>query len=193
MNHSVDQGQDFGKWGDKTSRFMYETSLDLILPQLNLQGHIGDFGGANGLLRSHSPDLHVTTIDSDASKCPDIVDNILSHDAPYDVAWCRYVLHYLTDQEVIQFIDRVNAPRVIVVQFTNEDLRVKYANSANETKHFRTFRQTEVLLGGGRFGPSVNLVTGYDYQVTPEFYKNRLGLEGATAHSEILAVFDIRK
>lgn len=188
---SVDQGTAFGTWSDDTSRFMYEASLPPILEALQLSGHVGDFGGANGLLTKHLVSDYpctVTTIDSDPTKKPDIVDDILFHDKPYDVAWCRYVLHYLTDQEVIRFIDKVNAPRIIVVQFCNEDLRVKYRNSFNEVKHFRTLSQTAALLGGD----AVLVGTG-EYLVTSEFYKNRLGLDGAEEHEETLAVFEIRR
>lgn len=185
--HPVDEGTRFGTWGDPTSRFMYRDSLAHILPLAALVGHVGDFGGANGLLKAHVP--NVTTIDSDPSKHPDIVDNILTHDAPYDTAWARYVMHYLTDQEVIQFVDNVNAPRLIIVQFTNnESLRVKYANSVNETKYFRTSAQMRELL------PSkTKVLWSMAYAVCPEFYQNRLGMENAKPHGEMLRVYEVTK
>lgn len=187
-NFAVDQGESFGTWEDETSRFMYDTSLTAILAGVHMEGHIGDFGGANGLLKRRLPNSRVTTIDIDPSKNPDIVDDILTHSEPYDIAWCRYVMHYLTDQQVIHFIDNVNAPRIVLVQFANPDLRVKYANSRNETKYFRTGEQLESLLPSG-----IELVGATEYMVTAEFYKNRLGLEDAQPHTEHLLVYDIRR
>lgn len=181
---NVDQGTAFGTWGDPTSRFMYEDSLKPILELVKLEGRVGDFGGANGLLKQHVP--NVRTIDSDPSKNPDIVDDILYHGDYYDVAWCRYVMHYLNDQQVMQFVATVNAPRLIIVQFTNEDLRAKYANSINEYKYFRTASQMRALLPDD----TVELAS-YSYTVGEDFYLNRLGLTHATAHAETLKVYEV--
>lgn len=184
--HQVDDGARFGTWGDPTSRFMYEASLATILPLAALVGRVGDFGGANGLLKAHVP--NVRTIDSDASKQPDIVDDILQHRDRYDTAWCRYVMHYLTDKEVIRFVDNVNAPRLVLVQFVNDDLRAKYANSAYETKHFRTGEQMRALLPAG-----TRELWSCTYEVCAEFYKNRLGLDNATPHAETIKVYEVIK
>lgn len=183
---AVDQGKDFGTWGDPVSRFMYETSLPPILNAANLMGHVGDFGGANGLLKEYVPNK-VTTIDIDPSKEPDVVADILTHRDRYDTAWCRYVMHYLTDQQVLQFLATVNARRLILVQFANNDLRSKYANSVGEVKYFRTMQQMNALL------PHRSRVLWHRaYDVTPEFYKNRLGLDGACAHTEHLLAYEVQ-
>lgn len=180
----VDQGVDFGKWGDATSQFMYNESLDLILPLVRLHGSVGDFGGANGILKNyHYP---VTTIDVDASKAPDVVDDILTHTGEYDIAWARYVMHYLTDQQVMQFLDNVRAPRIIIVQFVNDDLHTKYRNSVGETKYFRTGEQMKALLPS-----AAREVMSLSYHVSASFYANRLGLKDATPHGETIKVYEI--
>ena len=182
---SVDSGRDFGTWTDPTSRFMYQDSLADILPHIPIREgqRIADFGGANGLLKQHIPDL--TTIDCDPSKEPDIVDDILQHRERYELGICRYVLHYLTDQQVIDFLDNVNVGSLFVIQFTNPDLRSKYANSVNEQKYFRTPEQLAALMPEG----SVKLHS-VEYTVTREFYQNRLGFDG-TPHSETLELHRI--
>mgnify|MGYP000660474315 CR=1 FL=1 len=194
-NSAVDQGENFGKWKDNTSKFMYDTSLRTILPAVRLAGHVGDFGGGNGLLEQHLRKLdrcsvtRVTAVDIDEAKKPDVVADITTHARWYDVVWCRYVMHYLTDRQVMQMIDNANTDRVIVVQFTNECLRTKYGNSDNETKHFRTARQLESLLPA--HGTTKLLSTSY--LVCKDFYKNRLGIDHAIPHTEQLNVYEIIK
>lgn len=180
----ADQGTAFGKWGDPVSRYMYERSLYQILPVVNMQGRIGDFGGANGLLKDHVS--NVTTVDTDASKNPDVVADILDYPEFFDTVWCRYVLHYLTDQQVIKFVDNVNTDRLIIVQFVNDDLRGKYAASDNETKYFRTQEQLEALLP-----KHSKLLWQQGYTVTSDFYANRLKKFDAKTHSERLCVYEV--
>lgn len=184
--YDIDQGAAFGTWSDPVSRFMYQDSMPPILTAAKLTGHVGDFGGANGLLKAFYP--NVTTIDTDDTKGPDIVDDILNHRGSYDTGWCRYVLHYLSDREVIRFLDYVKVPRMIVVQFVNDedDLRLKYANSYGEKKFFRTGTQLRALL------PRKNrLIFSRPYRVTPEFYRNRLKLDNAVEHGERLEAYEI--
>jgi hypothetical protein len=185
----VDDGTNFGTWGDPTSQYMYSgVMVEGVLPYVNFTGHVGDFGGANGLLRKFIQNK-VTTIDMDPTKKPDIVDDITQHHLPYDTAFCRYVTHYLTDKQVIDFTHDVNADTLIMVEFTNEDLISKYQNSVNETKNFRTYDQLRALLPDEQ----TTLVFSRHYVVTPDFYVNRLGLHGAVAHLETVNVFAITK
>lgn len=193
----VDQGESFGTWGDEVSRLMYETSLRRILHRYRLRGHVGDFGGANGLLQHYGHDCmpavtKVTTVDVDASKGPDIVADICTHDAPYDVVFMRYVAHYLTDQQLIGLLDNFNAPRMLMVQFVNDkyDLVAKYANSFNEVKYFRTREQLMALCTAGG---KCEVVHEERYVVTPEFYTNRLGAGNYAAHGEGLLAIEIRR
>lgn len=179
-----DQGTSFGTWTDPVSRFMYEESLREYLPLMDLRGRVVDYGGANGLFKKVVP--QAVTVDNDPSKNPDVVDDILTHGQNYDAGFCRFVLHYLTDQQVIQFVSRANVNRLYVSQFVNQDLRGKYANSRGEgTKYFRTFEQTKALLG-----PCEELWRS-SYQVGHDFYLNRLGIEGAVAHEEEIVLFKV--
>ena len=187
VNRPEDQGVDFGTWGDYVSQFVYEDSLNKFLPQLKIKGTVADYGGANGLLKKHLP--HVTTIDVDETKQPDVVGDILTHTGYYDVGFCRYVMHYLTDREVIAFVNHAkrHVSRLLIVQFTNRNLRAKYANSQNETgKHFRTAGQLSAL-----FPQTAKEVYCEEYFVGPEFYVNRLGLEDAVPHYETLRVYEV--
>jgi len=187
-NSKVDQGTLFGTWTDPVSRFMYHEFLDSLVRNniIQFEGTVGDFGGANGLLKKYIPDHHVTTIDKDRTKQPDIVDDILYHNGGYNTAFTRYVMHYLNDQQVIHFVNRVNADKLLMIEFTNEDLRSKYLNSRNELKFFRTRSQLEALLGGG-----AKLLHSEQYTVDEEFYRNRLGLHHATPHEETVNLYEV--
>lgn len=191
INFEVDQGTAFGRWGDPVSQFMYEESLRDMLPRMQLDGlKVGDYGGANGILKDVVG--NVTTIDIDARKGPDIVDDILLHTGKYDVAFCRYVMHYLSDQQVIAFVENAlrYCDRLYLVQFTNDgtDLRAKYATSKGEGgKYFRTQSQLESLL-------PVNAKRLYSasYAVGPEFYCNRLGLVTDIRHEETVRLYEVQ-
>ena len=143
----------------------------------------GDYGGGNGLLKQHIP--HATTIDIDKSKNPDIVENILKHSKHYDLVVLRYVLHYLTDSEVLELFDVLNCTHVLVIQFVNEDLKSKYYNSVNECKYFRTNRQLKALLPN-----KIQTIYSKNYKVDAEFYENRLEKDwNYKAHSETLKAY----
>jgi hypothetical protein len=185
MEYKEDQAENFGKWKDKTSKFMYFDSTKEILEKIEVKGEIADYGGANGNLKTFLPNS--ITIDIDKTKNPDIVDNILTHEEKYDWVIIRYVLHYLTDKEVIQLFNNIKTSNVLVIQFTNENLKTKYQNSINEVKYFRTKTQLESLLPKGKSSVYRKL-----FNCTSEFYKNRLGLEDAQEHIESLNAYYIK-
>jgi len=186
MEYKEDQAEYFGKWKDSTSKFMYFDSTKEILEKIKVEGEIADYGGANGNLKTFLPNS--ITIDIDKTKNPDIVDNILTHKEKYDWVIIRYVLHYLTDKEVIQLFNSIKASNVLIIQFTNEDLKIKYQNSKNETKHFRTRTQLESLLPKGK-----SSVYRKMFNCTEEFYKNRLGFDNAVEHIETLNAYYVKQ
>ena len=183
-----DGGTAFGLWQDATSRYMYFDVMNEILPCLPehaLIGKIADYGGGNGVLKTFLPDA--ITIDCDTEKRPDIVDDILTHEGDYDTIFLRYVLHYLNDYEVLglfRHIATFHKGCIVVIQFINHDLHVKYANSVGETKYFRTREQLQALLPLQH-----NLRITRTYRVTKEFYRNRLGNENATEHYEAIDLY----
>lgn len=181
---NVDAGINFGKWGDPTSRFLYEESMFDILPRIQFFGTVADYGGGNGLLKNYVPGL--ITIDKDVEKKPDIVDDILTHSNPYDIVVLRYVLHYLTDYEVLALMQKLlsnGVQKVLIIQFTNEDLISKYKCSINEKKYFRTLSQLKALLN------NQHPFYTKEYEVDPDFYQNRLGITIDFSHEEQLNAF----
>src|SRR5690606_29386581 len=99
-----------------------------------------DLGGGNGLSREWFD--QVTTVDIDPTKAPDVEADILTYTPPVPPTrvLMRYVLHYLTDSQVIDLLDHIAGycGELVVIQFVNDDLAAKQANSVNETKVFRT-------------------------------------------------------
>lgn len=186
MIYNEDKGIHFGKWNDKTSKFMYFSSTKEILEDLKIKGTIADYGGANGNLKTFLPNS--ISIDIDESKNPDIIDNILTHSKKYDWVVIRYVLHYLTDQEVLQLFNNIQSDNILIIQFTNEDLKIKYNNSKNEIKYFRTRTQLESLLPKKK-----NIIYRKLFDCTLEFYKNRLNINNAIEHIETLNAYIIKK
>lgn len=177
--YKEDKGINFGKWSDNTSKLMYFDSVKDILSKINIKGKVADYGGANGILKQFIP--NIISIDIDASKNPDIIDNILTHKGIYDLIIIRFVLHYLNDYKVLQLFDNIkkyHRGRVLIIQFTNEDLKSKYANSKNEFKYFRTKNQLENLL------PKFENIYSIEYECTKEFYKNRLNIKKGIKHKE---------
>jgi hypothetical protein len=177
--YKEDNGIDFGKWSDNTSKLMYFDSVKDILSKIDTKGKIADYGGANGILKQFIP--NIISIDIDASKNPDIVDNILTHNGNYDLIIIRFVLHYLNDYEVLKLfknIEKYHKGKILIIQFTNEDLKSKYYNSKNEFKYFRTKNQLQKLL------PKFKNIYSIKYECSIEFYKNRLNIENAKNHIE---------
>lgn len=177
--YNEDAGINFGRWADATSKLMYFDSVQTILSKVDTSCVVADYGGANGILKDFIP--AIITIDIDESKKPDIVDNIITHKGEYDLIIIRYVLHYLNDYQVLELFNNIKSyhkGKVLVIQFTNEDLKSKYYNSKNEFKYFRTQNQLEKLL------PNFEHLYNADYQCTSDFYKNRLNIDNAVAHNE---------
>lgn len=177
--YKEDKGLNFGKWNDNISKLIYYDSIKEILLKIDTSGKVADYGGANGILKQFIPDI--ITIDIDPTKKPDILENILCHRGNYDLIIIRFVLHYLSDYEVLKLFDNIEKHhngKILVVQFTNEDLKSKYRNSINELKYFRTKNQLQNLL------PNFKNIYSIKYKCTKEFYKNRLGIDNAIKHKE---------
>lgn len=182
--YNIDQGDNFGKWSDPTSRFMYEDSLKEILSEIEIPEIVADYGGANGILKGFIK--NIITIDIDESKNPDIIDDILKHEGNYQLIIIRFVLHYLNDYEVLELFENISKyheGKILIIQFVNEDLKSKYQNSKNEFKYFRTKDQLEKLL------PEAKLIYSKEYLCSKEFYRNRLKIEDAKPHFESINAY----
>jgi hypothetical protein len=180
--YKEDKGINFGKWTDNVSRFMYETSTKEILSKISIPKSVADYGGANGNLKQFIPNS--ISIDIDKSKNPDVLDNIVTHSKSYDLVVIRFVLHYLTDYEVIELFNTIQTKKILLIQFVNNDLKSKYKNSKNEKKYFRTEQQLKALIPN-RFKE----IYSKDYTVDKEFYVNRLGKENYKNHQETLKAY----
>lgn len=182
--YKIDQGINFGTWDDPTSRYLYHDSTKEILKrypgEITNKISVADYGGGNGMIKTLIP--WITTIDHDQSKNPDICDDILTHNQPYDLIIMRYVLHYLSDQQIIRVIKQMKAKELIIQNFCNYDLDVKQYNSQNETKIFRTPGEILTLLND--FEPDV--IYWERFFVTKQFYRNRLNHSNPKGHSEIM-------
>lgn len=186
-----DAGTAFGTWQDRTSRLLYADAMPALLSGVPRDGLTLDLGGANGLSRQWFN--NVLTVDVDASKQPDVVADALTYtpDPPVDRVLLRYVLHYLSDAKVRQLARHVAtyADELVVVQFVNDDLRAKRANSVNETKHFRS----EVMLLGLLRPWRVHQRIALAYDVDPQFYANRLGHPSPSGHPETVVGYLCRR
>lgn len=190
----MDQGTRFGTWGDPTSDLMYRGAMPYLLRGLPIGCTVYDLGGANGLSRMFLPDgARVLTVDSDPTKSPDVVADILDwrphNPDPRATVLLRYVLHYLDDGQLSQLMNHLaswHRGNTLLIQFFNEDTRAKIANSPDaDTKTFRSWLQTLPLLWP--WGPTRGqLVNSLDYDVTPDFYANRAGTPGRFTHRETL-------
>jgi len=182
--YKEDQGINFGKWKDKTSKFLYFDSTKEILSKIKIYNNVADYGGANGNLKTFIS--NIISIDIDSSKHPDIIGNIITHKGNYDLIIIRYVLHYLNDYEILKLFNNItnyHKGEVLIIQFCNNDLKSKYSNSINEFKYFRTENQLEQLL------PKYTKIYSKEYEVEQDFYKNRLNLNNAITHKEILNAY----
>ena len=184
----VDKGKDFGRWTDPVSKFLYFDSMSLFLEGIDLSDYskIADYGGANGLLKKFIP--NALSIDYDPKKKPDIVDDILTHKGDYDLIVIRYVLHYLSNEEIQTLFHNLRdyTGEIWIIQFASDgqDNRIKRANSRNEgTKYFRdTFR----LFGEVEKHISLIESKAQSIDVTTEFYINRLENPEADRHYETI-------
>lgn len=187
---AVDGGEGFGLWPDATSRLMYHDAMPALLSGVARSGMTLDLGGGNGLSRQWFD--RVVTVDTDASKHPDVVADALTYTPTMRVSrvLLRYVLHYLTDEQVLALLQHVASytAQVVLVQFVNADLGAKHANSVNESKWFRTEPWLKSLLGPWR----VQRRVAVSYDVDPEFYRNRLGHPNPTGHRETVVAYDLK-
>lgn len=180
---AVDAGPLFGHWADETSRLIYHDAMPALLSGTDTSGRVLDLGGGNGLARAWFPRL--TTVDSDPTKAPDVLADICTYmpGTAYHRVLLRYVLHYLPDDAVralMAHLTKWHRGELTVIQFVNDDLDAKYANSVNETKWFRTEEQLLALLAPWQ--PVHRVAVEYD--VTPDFYRNRLAHPSPTGHPE---------
>ena len=183
----------FGWWTDGTSDLMYRGAMGYLLDGLPRPGRsVLDLGGANGMSRWYLPGHDITTVDIDPATEPDVVADITTWTpkADAEVVLLRYVLHYLSDEQVRGLFAHLatwHYGPVLVVQFANPRPWQKRANSADAGQ--RWFRTPAALLTLLRSLPNwidhgrVNRLT---YTVQPEFYANRLGTPGQYAHAEEL-------
>ena len=176
---NIDQGTDFGRWDDETSKFIYHTSTKEILSMVDIPESVVDLGGGNGLLKEFIPNL--ITVDIDPEKKPDVLMDIFEYDKIHDMVIIRYVLHYLNDIEVIRLMKHAMtiANQVLTINIVNNDLKGKYENSINETKYFRTSQQLSALIPD-----DIHRIYRKSYMVSREFYKNRLNNPNGKAHFE---------
>lgn len=190
QTYKEDGGTTFGTWQDPVSQLMYDAIMPIALTQTNTAGTVADYGGANGLIKKWIP--HAITIDIDATKKPDIVDNILTHPETYNLVLLRYVLHYLTDNEITTMLANIKR-NCCIIQFTNEneDLKIKnQISQGNEaTKYFRTTTQLMQLLQDH----NIQNHTTITYKVTPDFYQNRLGIQTTLHHNETINIINLSK
>tara|TARA_R100000951_G_C2653560_1_gene185302 strand:- start:16565 stop:17152 length:588 start_codon:yes stop_codon:yes gene_type:complete len=182
--YNEDDGTAFGTWEDTMSKMLYFDSTLEILRKIDIPNQVADYGGGNGLLKKFIP--HAKTIDCDVSKKPDIIDNILTHDGEYNLVVLRYVLHYLDDYQVLKLFKNIKAKNILVIQFTNQDLKSKYHNSVNEYKYFRNVTQLKALLP-----KQAKEIYCKKYKLDETFYFNRLGHGNYVQHQEHLRAFYI--
>jgi len=183
----IDKGIKFGKWEDTTSIKLYKDTTEEIFKKIKISKYnkIADYGGANGIMKNYIP--NIITIDLDATKEPDIVDNIITHPTKYDLVVIRYVLHYLNDYQVIKLFNKIlknGTKNILLIQFTNENLKMKYKNSINEFKYFRNASQLQALIPD-----NFKQIYSEKITVTKEFYKNRLNNDNGIEHQETINAF----
>ncbi len=189
MQHNEDQGSAFGTWDNPTARLMYHDIMELALTGVDTSGRVADYGGANGLLKQFIP--HAISVDYDASKGPDIVEDIMSHVGEYDLIVLRYVMHYMTDAEVLRLLCHIasfHTGRLLIIQFVNEDLISKYANSVGETKYFRDGADTHSLVS---LDWAVQARRFHNYTVDADFYRLRLNHPNPSSHDEQIVIYEL--
>lgn len=191
--YKLDRGRDFGKWNDKTSKLMYFDSIPTAFNMIDTTNmHVADYGGGNGILKQHITCKKYTSIDIDCEKQPDITDDITIHKGNYDIIVLRYVLHYLSNEEVkrlIRHIQSFHNGYVLIIQFVNNGINLfdkqyvsKQVEKDSEKKYFRSKKQLFRLL------KHTNIIdyNSIKYTVYPEFYKNRLGIDTNIKHNELI-------
>lgn len=185
---NVDQGARFGLWPDATSRLMYHDAMPALLSGVPTDQPTVDLGGANGLAREWFPNL--VTVDTDASKEPDVVADARTWvpQGKPGLVLLRYVLHYLSNPEAVDLLAHVvtYTRHLLVIQFVNDDLEAKYANSVNERKWFRTELELRWLVSASW---AITRRVAVEYDVDPEFYRQRLLHPNPTGHRETVVAY----
>jgi hypothetical protein len=203
LESQINIDRNFGNWTDPVSKFMYHDHFARIYadPRFDLAKYnrIEDFGGANGKLKTFFGEK-LSTIDIDETNNPDFLGNIVNYNGIAEIRWrgeirrfkvesdliiIRYVLHYLTDEEIKRMFENIKSyhkGHILIVQFTNEgeDMEIKKQNSINETKYFRTAKELSQLISGF----DVISTDTESFTVTNEFYINRLQNFEALPHQE---------
>jgi hypothetical protein len=190
MNYDVDQGTGFGLWPDPTARLIYDDLMSALLSGVDISGRVADLGGGNGLLRKWIS--HIVTVDHDPAKMPDVLADISSYRGEHDLLILRYVLHYMDDDAVrslFRHIDAFHNGRLLVIQFVNENLAAKLANSIGETKWFRREAHLRGLLESA--GWRVEKRRAFDYTVEADFYRWRLNHPNPVAHAETIVAYEL--
>lgn len=200
--YDLDQGKDFGTWGDKVSRLMYQDSNSMFNCVDFEDKRVADFGGGNGLLGKALGLSNYVVVDIDSNKKDTenfINDSILTHKGEYDVIIIRYVLHYLSDDEVstlIQNIKSFHKGELIILQFTNEgedlvkkrEVSATFEQPTDGKKYFRNLEDLNDLLSPLR--EDLDLRKQMTFTITEEFYNNRFGLNiSDVSHDEQLQFY----
>lgn len=185
---NTDQGTRFGTWPDTTSRLLYHDLTPAHLSGLPLDGRVVDLGGGNGLLREYVP--QAVTVDSDPTKEPDVVADITTwHPLDrVDLAVCRYVTHYLTDDQLDTMLATVArySPLLCLTAITTNPA-IKDANPDPAPRYWR-----DRLTLRDAIAPAWRVRTwrGFDVEVGADFYRNRLGVEHP-GHREHLTTYHL--
>ena len=191
MIHAEDQAQAFGTWDNPTARLMYHDIMELALEGVDTSGRVADYGGANGLLKQWIP--HSVSIDYDRSKNPDIVADIMTHVGEYDLIVMRYVLHYMTYSNAARLLRHIasfHKGRLLIIQFVNDDLISKYANSIGELKYFRTDEETQNIVTADWM---IQTRQFHDYMVDADFYRVRLNHPNPSSHAERIVIYELTR
>lgn len=188
--NDLDQGTAFGTWADPTSRLIYHDAMGALLSGIERPTRVLDLGGGNGLAREWFPGA--VTVDLDPAKDPDVLADALEYTPaqPYDLVLLRYVLHYLPDplvRDLLVHVATYHRGPVVVIQFVNEDLEAKAANSVGELKCFRTEWHLRTLVDREPWELVRRIAVSYD--VDPEFYRNRLHHPDPTGHPETVVSY----
>lgn len=190
MTHDEDKGTQFGTWPNPTAQLIYHDIMPLALSGVDTSGNVADFGGGNGLLKQWIP--HAISVDYDATKQPDIYADILTHRGNYDLIVIRYVLHYMTDEQVKQLFDNLASYSdccVLVIQFVNNDLAIKNYNSVNETKYFRNEQHVAGLIDPAKW--LLRTRKAVPYHVDADFYRWRLAHPDPVEHDETIVIYEL--
>ena len=189
----VDGGVGFGLWPQATAQFMYHDVMPALLNGFNVDGRsVVDLGGGNGLLKRWIP--HAVSVDVDADKRPDVhmdLRDVRASGLMWDAGVLRYVLHYMDDAAASTLMRdlRYVVGELLLIQFVNDHLAAKRANSVNEVKWFRDEAGLRALLSGWQVADRRRI----DYRVRADFYRWRLQHPNPTDHDEAIVAYHLRQ